>query len=91
MIISGIQNNTMSTISNSQMALNMSVAKTQYTSIGNTVIITFRSQKTGPVIVNMLSVILKFSYSTRGSFLQVLFMQNIPSEDEYAICNKFRK
>lgn len=69
LIINGIQNNNADTISGSQMVLNMSTSRAQYASIGNTVIITFRSQKTGPAVVNMPNVILKFSYITQGIFL----------------------
>ncbi|KAL3981791.1 EGF-like domain family protein [Acanthocheilonema viteae] len=68
LIVNGIQNNSVTITSNSQMVLNMPVAKAQYTSIGDTVTITFRSRKTDPAIVNMFNVILKFSYTTRGMY-----------------------
>uniref|UniRef100_A0A0R3RGH9 Deleted in malignant brain tumors 1 protein n=1 Tax=Elaeophora elaphi TaxID=1147741 RepID=A0A0R3RGH9_9BILA len=68
LIIDGIQNNTVSTTSNSQVILTMPAVKTQYTSVDNTVIITFRSQKTDLAVANVLSVVLKFSYTTRGIY-----------------------
>ncbi|KAM3726913.1 Neurogenic locus Notch protein [Dirofilaria immitis] len=68
LIISGIQDSTMNATSNLQIVSNMSVAKAQYTSIGNTLTITFRSQKIDSTIVNMINIILKFSYITQGKY-----------------------
>uniref|UniRef100_A0A8R1TU78 Uncharacterized protein n=1 Tax=Onchocerca volvulus TaxID=6282 RepID=A0A8R1TU78_ONCVO len=68
LIISGIQDNTVNATSNSQIVFNMPVAKAQYISVDNMVTITFRSQKIGPATINMPSVFLKFSYTTRGKY-----------------------
>ncbi|EJW81481.1 hypothetical protein WUBG_07610 [Wuchereria bancrofti] len=91
LVISGIQNNTVSSSTSiSQMLLNTSIAKAQYISVDNTVTITFRSQKTGLSIVNMLNVILKFSYTARGMycFLPVIAYGSVVNVTGFGIGNE---